>query len=78
MSIDNKKLKVCPQITDTSVTDKGEIRIKWTEVPRADKYAVKRSESIDGEFDLLAWETGTEFIDRTARKMLPIGTELSL
>lgn len=68
MSIDNKKLKVCPQITDTSVTDKGEIRIKWTEVPLADKYAVKRSDSMDGEFGLLAWETGTEFIDRTAKE----------
>lgn len=68
MSIDNKKLKVCPQITDTSVTDKGEIRIQWTEVPHADKYAVKRSEKIDGEFQLLAWATGTEYFDRTAKE----------
>ncbi|MBQ3136944.1 MAG: hypothetical protein IJB74_05610 [Clostridia bacterium] len=68
MSIDNKKLKSCPRITDTSVTDKGEIRIRWTEVPGTDKYAVKRSETPDGEFELVAWEKGTEYIDKSVKK----------
>ncbi len=68
MSIDNKKLKSCPRITDTSVTDKGEIRIGWTEVPGTDKYAVKRSESPDGEFELIAWSKGTEYTDKSVKK----------
>lgn len=68
MSIDNKKLKLCPVITETSVTDKGEIRVKWTEVPTTDKYAVKRSESPDGEFELIAWSKGTEYVDKSVKK----------
>ncbi len=68
MSIDNKKLKVCPRITDTSVTDKGEIRIEWTEVPGADKYAVTRSTENDGDFERLAWAKKTDYTDKTAKK----------
>ncbi len=68
MSIDNKKLKVCPKINDMSVTEKGEIRIQWTESPGADKYAVKRSESPDGEYELIAWAKGTEYVDGSVKR----------
>ncbi len=68
MSIDNKKLKVCPRITDTSVTDKGEIRIEWTEVPEADKYAVTRSTEINGDFERIAWAKKTDYTDKTAKE----------
>ena len=68
MSTDNKKLKLSPRITDTSVTDKGEIRIGWTEVTGTDKYAVKRSENPDGEYELIAWSKGTEYIDKSVKR----------
>lgn len=68
MGIDNKKLKVCPRITDASVTDKGEIRLLWTEVPDAEKYAVSRSESVDGDYERLAWAKKTEYTDKTAKE----------
>ncbi len=68
MSIDNKKLKVCPRITDTSVTDKGEICIQWTQVPDAEKYAVSRSEKVDGDYERLAWAKKTEYTDKTAKE----------
>ena len=70
MSTDNKKLKICPKITETSVTEKGEIRIQWTESPGADKYAVKRSESPDGEYELVAWAKGTVYIDISVKNHL--------
>lgn len=67
MSIDNKKLKTCPIITDTSVTDKGEIRVQWTEVEGAEKYAVKRAERYNDEPVLLGWSKSGEYIDKTAK-----------
>ena len=67
MSIDNKKLKTCPIITDTSVTDKGEIRVQWTEVEGAEKYAVKRAERYNEEPVLLGWSKSGEYIDKTAK-----------
>lgn len=68
MSIDNIKLKVCPRITDTSVTDKGEIRLVWTEVPGAEKYAVTRSERVDGDYERLAWAKKTDYTDRNIKE----------
>ncbi len=68
MGIDNKKLKVCPQITQTSVTDNGEICVRWTEVPEADKYAVQRSEKVDGEFERVAWAKSCVYIDKTVKE----------
>ena len=68
MSTDNSKLKVCPKITQTSVTEKGEICIQWTESPGADKYAVKRSESPDGEYELVAWAKDTAYTDSSAKR----------
>lgn len=68
MSIDNKKLKECPVITDISVTDKGEIRIKWTKVEGAEKYAVRRAEKHNAESVHLAWAKEGEYIDKTAQK----------
>ncbi len=68
MSTDNKKLKVCPKITDTSVTENGEILIRWTESPGADKYAVKRSSSPDGEYELVAWAKTNEYTDKSVKR----------
>lgn len=68
MSIDNIKLKVCPRITDTTVTDKGEIRIHWTQVPDAEKYAVSRAERMDGDYERLAWSKKTEYTDKAVKE----------
>ncbi len=68
MSTDNKKLKESPRITDTSVTDKGEIRIQWTAVPMAEKYAVKRSEKPDGSFEVVGKTKVCEYTDKTPAK----------
>ncbi len=68
MSIDNKKLKTCPIITETTATDKGEVRIKWLEVEGAEKYAVKRAEKPEAEPALLGWSKNGEYLDTTAKK----------
>ncbi len=68
MSIDDKKLKACPKITDVSVTEKGEIRLRWTETLGADKYAVKRADSPDGEYGLVAWVKDTEYTDTAVKR----------
>ena len=68
MSTDNKKLKVCPRITDISVTDNGEIHIAWTAVPDAEKYAVSRSERVDGEYERLTWSKNTEYTDKAVKE----------
>lgn len=67
MSTADNKLKICPKITETSVTEKGEICIRWTESPGADKYAVKRSECPDGEYGLVAWAKDTVYIDSSVK-----------
>lgn len=68
MSADNKKLKACPKITETSVVDKNKIRICWTSVPEAEKYGVKRSLEPDGEYETLKWIKDTTYTDATVSK----------
>lgn len=68
MSTAKKKTKLCPQITDTSVTDGAEIRIQWTEIPWADQYAVKRAEKPDGEFTVLGWTKNSEYTDKAVKE----------
>ncbi len=68
MSIDNKKLKVCPKITEASVVKGGKIKLYWTAVPEAEKYCVKRSEKPDGEYENLKWTKKTAYTDEDVRK----------
>lgn len=55
MAADNIKLKACPKITDITITEKGNAILYWTEVPGAEKYAVKRSDKPNGEYTLVKW-----------------------
>ncbi len=68
MSFDDKKLKTCPKITETSVVDQNKIRLCWTEVPGAEKYCVKRCRKADGEYAALKWTAETVYTDADVKK----------
>lgn len=61
-----EKLKVSPKIKSIAVTEERHIALKWTKVPLAEKYAVKRADKASGEFEHLAWVKKCEFTDETA------------
>lgn len=67
MSTDNKKLKVCPKIIHTTVGNGG-INLEWTEVPGAEKYAVKRSDSSNGEYEIVKWVHNTVYTDKAVKE----------
>ena len=61
-----EKLKVSPKIKSIAVNEEGQIVLKWSKVPLAEKYAVKRATQAGGEFEHLTWVKKCEFIDETA------------
>ena len=63
-----EKLKVSPKIKSITVTDERHIAIKWSKVPLAEKYAVKRATEAGGEFEHLTWVKKCEFTDETAEE----------
>lgn len=68
MSTDNRKLKVCPKITEISVVDNSKIKLCWISVPEAEKYGIKRSLQPDGEYETLKWIKETTYTDSTVSK----------
>lgn len=58
-----KKLTVSPKITGLAVTEEKAVEVKWSKVPLAEKYAVKRSLTPDGEYKLIKWVTKTSYVD---------------
>ena len=63
-----EKLKVSPKIKSITVTEDRNITLKWSKVPLAEKYAVKRATEADGEFEHLIWVKKCEFTDETAEE----------
>ena len=63
-----EKLKVSPKIKSITINDQRQILIKWSKVPLAEKYAVKRATQAGGEFEHLTWVKKCEFIDETAEE----------
>ena len=63
-----EKLKVSPKIKSITVNDERHIALKWSKVPLAEKYAVKRATDAGGEFEHLTWVKKCEFIDETAEE----------
>lgn len=63
-----EKLKVSPKIKSITVNDERHIVLKWSKVPLAEKYAVKRATEAGGEFEHLTWVKKCEFIDETAQE----------
>lgn len=63
-----EKLKVSPKIKSIKVTEDNNIAVTWSKVPGAEKYAVKRTSDLSGEFEHLTWVKKCEFIDETAEK----------
>lgn len=63
-----EKLKVSPKIKSVEVTEDKHIKLKWSKVPLAEKYAVKRATQADGEFEHLVWVKKCEFTDETAEE----------
>ena len=61
-----EKLKVSPKIKSAVVNEDKHITLKWSKVPLAEKYAVKRATQADGEFEHLIWVKKCEFTDETA------------
>lgn len=58
-----KKLDSCPKIISCGAADGKGIKISWTEVSQAEKYAVKRSDSFGGKFEIIGWTKALEYID---------------
>jgi len=63
-----KKLTVSPKITELSVTAEKKTEIKWSKVPLAEKYAVKRSFTPDGDYELIKWVKDTSFVDESVEE----------
>ncbi len=63
-----EKIKVSPKIKSISVTEEKKLLIKWSKVPNAEKYAVKRATDPAGEFEHLTWVKKCEFTDETAEE----------
>ena len=63
-----EKLKVSPKIKNITVTEERHIALKWSKVPLAEKYAVKRATEAGGEFEHLTWVKKCEFVDETAEE----------
>ena len=63
-----KKLTSSPEITELSVTEDKKLLIKWKKVSNAEKYAVKRCLTPDGEYDTVEWVKETSFVDETAEE----------
>lgn len=63
-----KKLTVSPEITGLSVTAEKKVEVKWSKVPLAEKYAVKRALTPDGDYELIKKVKETSFIDETAEQ----------
>lgn len=63
-----EKLKVSPKIKSVAVTQDKHITLKWSKVPLAEKYAVKRATQADGEFEHLTWVKKCEYTDETAEE----------
>ena len=63
-----ERLKVSPKIKSITVTEDRNITLKWSKVPLAEKYAVKRATGADGEFEHLIWVKKCEFTDETAEE----------
>ena len=63
-----EKLKVSPKIKSAQVNEDKHITLKWSKVPLAEKYAVKRATQADGEFEHLVWVKKCEFTDETAEE----------
>ena len=63
-----EKLKVSPKIKSIAVTEERHIALKWSKVPLAEKYAVKRATEAGGEFEHLTWVKKCEFTDETAEE----------
>ena len=63
-----EKLKVSPKIKSITVTEERNITLKWSKVPLAEKYAVKRATEADGEFEHLIWVKKCEFTDEAAEE----------
>ncbi len=63
-----EKLKVSPKIKSIAIDEERHIVLKWSKVPLAEKYAVKRATVAGGEFEHLTWVKKCEFIDETAEE----------
>ncbi len=60
---DNKKLTGRPVIKKIKVTEEKKLKVIWTEVEGADKYAVLRKDEKNGEFVRVKWRTKLNFTD---------------
>lgn len=63
-----EKLKESPKIKSIAVNEERHIVLKWSKVPMAEKYAVKRATEAAGEFEHLTWVKKCEFTDETAQE----------
>ena len=60
---DLKKLKGRPKIKKVKATEEGQLKIVWTEVEGAEKYAVMRRDEPHGDFVRVKWREKLSFKD---------------
>ena len=60
---DFKKLKGRPKIKKVKATEEGQLKIVWTEVEGAEKYAVLRRDEPHGDFVRVKWREKLSFKD---------------
>lgn len=61
------KLTVAPKVTSATVTEDKKVELKWTKVPLAEKYDIKRSLSCNGEYGHVDWATALTFTDGSVK-----------
>lgn len=57
------KLISAPKVTSVTVTQDKKAELKWSKVPLAEKYDIKRCPTSNGEFVHIDWATDTSFTD---------------
>lgn len=61
--MDNIKLKENPKLTQASVSDDKKVKLAWTEVKGAEKYAIKRSVGSKDGFEIIGWAKKCSYTD---------------
>lgn len=62
------KLTVFPVIKSIKVNEEKAVELKWTKVPLAEKYDIKRSDNPSTDFVHVEWSKKLEYVDATVEK----------
>lgn len=63
-----KKLTASPALKDLGVTGDNKVELKWTKVPLAEKYDIRRSLLPNADFTHVEWAKELSFVDETVER----------